>query len=489
MLHRRSSLWLVALGALWAVLGSTMAPAALAFEDEESMEDIFGGFDDDDDFEVDTTESEASAADEDRIWSLQGDLSFGLSVSLRDHDSPTGDNYSGLQRFRSKLALQFDLDLPAKWKFRTSGYGFYDLAYEMNGRSGYQHKVKNTYVYDFQLTDTYLEGSLHESVDLKIGRQVVNWGRSESIRILDIINPLDSREPGLVDIEDIRRSVGMAKLGVFWGPWTLALLAIPEIRYGIIPPRGSDQSVDFDQSDVIALLPTLSPSQFLRIALINPDSITDERIAKDFSNATEFAVNLTGVFSGWDVSLQAARFNDDNPHFDLDDQRMEHSRLWMLGSGANYTLGSWLAKAEFAYVDGLEFFWTDKKLSRVDSLVGVEYYGINDVNIVVEVAHRHINGFKSAMSLPLDFASKDTLETAIRISVNLMNDQIHLTALGFVLGETAQDGSFIRLSGEYDVIDALSVNAGFLLFQTGDSIFFADAGRNDRFFAGAKYSF
>lgn len=451
----------LALSLIGAVLGAPIVLAASP-EDADSMDEILGGFDDSDDFEVDPTLQETRAASEDRIWNLQGDLSFGLSASLHNHESPTGDDYSGLQRFRTKLALQFDLDLPKEWKLRGSGYGFYDLAYLMNGRGGYTGAVLNTYEYDFELTDTYLEGSLGEWVDLKIGRQVVNWGRSESIRVLDIINPLDSREPGLVDIEDIRRSLGMAKLGVFWGPWTLALLVIPEVRYDLRPAYGSDQG------------PAVRP---------------DEKVANDFGASTEVAMNLTGVFSGWDASLQAALYNDDTPHFDPGRLRLEHSRLFMVGGGANYTVGSWLVKTEIAYIDGAEFFSTDKNKSRVDSMVGIEYYGWNDVNIVLEVAQRHINDFEKAMKRLPDFAQEDTLETALRISVNLLNDQIHLTALGFVLGESAQDGSFVRLSAEYDVIDALSVHAGFLLFQSGKNIFFAGSGRNDRFFAGAKYSF
>lgn len=39
------------------------------------------------------------------------------------------------------------------------------------------------------------------------------------------------------------------------------------------------------------------------------------------------------------------------------------------------------------------------------------------------------------------------------------------------------------------MIDALSVEVGFLLFQRGDNPFFAGIGKSDRFFAGAKYSF
>lgn len=490
--------WALAFG-LVLVLSSP----ATGWAEEDPMDDILDGFGDSDDFDakLDVEDLEHSEVLEERIWSLQGDLSFGLSVSLHDHDSPSGTDYSGLQRFRTKLALQFDLDLPQDWKLRTSGYGFYDLAYAMNGRGDYSDDVLDTHEVDFELSDTYLEGSLHERVDLRVGRQVVNWGRSESLRVLDIINPLDNREPGLVDIEDIRRSLGMAKLGIFYGSWTLTLLAIPELRYDILPADGSDQGLDLaelipsDLMELGQLRASLSPAKqgiFDRLFPLGGGGLTadiDEHVASDFGKASEFAMNLTGVFSGWDVSLQAALYNDDSPHFDAKDLRLEHSRLWMVGSGANYTVGSWLFKAELAYIDGFEYLWTEDEKSRVDSMLGVEYYGLSDVNIVFEVAQRHINGFEDSMKLFLDFAQKDTLESALRVTVDLLNDQIHLTLLGFAIGEKAQDGSFVRLSGEYDVIDALSVEVGFLLFQRGDNPFFASIGKSDRFFAGVKYSF
>jgi len=215
----------------------------------------------------------------------------------------------------------------------------------------------------------------------------------------------------------------------------------------------------------------------------------DTHVGNDFGRATEFAMNVTGVFSGWDVSFQAARYNDENLYFNLNRRRLEQSRLWMVGSGANYTVGSWLFKAEIAYVDGLEYLWTNDEKSRIDAMMGVEYYGINDVNIVFEIAERHIFDFEKSMELLFDFAQEDSIESALRITANFLNDQVHVTLLGFAIGEKAQDGSFIRISGEYDVIDALSVEAGFLLFQSGDNVFFNGAGKNDRFFAGAKYSF
>ena len=496
---RDRSVWLVLL-----VVGLLCAWGAPGFA-QEDMDDILGGFDDaDEDFEV--GDEAVEEADPSRVWRVQGDFGQALSVSLHDHDAPGGTDYSGLQRFRSKLALQLDVDLPRKWKLRASGYGYYDAAYAINGRSDYTDDVLDTHEYDFELTDTYVEGSLQEHVDLKLGRQVVNWGRSESIRVLDVINPLDNREPGLVDIEDIRRPLGMAKLGFFRGPWSLTFLAIPEIRYNQDPGRGSDQFPDFAAAvprfegpqallEVAAYCGALSSEasgicqDFFSLAASTDFDDLGSKTEADFGKSTEFALNLTGVFSGWDVSLQAVSFNDDNAHFELDDQRFEHARLWMVGTGGNYTTGAWLFKAELAFTDGLEFMWTSDEKSRLDFMVGVEYYGIDDVNVVFEVAERHIFDFEPEMELFLDFAQEDTIETALRITMDFMNDQLHFTLFGLVVGEKAQDGSLVRLSVEYEVFDAFSLQGGFLLFQDGDSIFFDGSGDNDRLFAGAKYSF
>ncbi|MDP6977114.1 MAG: DUF1302 family protein, partial [Myxococcota bacterium] len=407
-----------------------------------------------------------------------------------------------------RLYLQLDVDLPQDWKLRTSGYGYYDAAYRINGRSDYTDDVLDTHEYDFELMDTYIEGAVHEKVDVKLGRQVVNWGRSETFRILDIINPIDNREPGLTDIEDTRRPLGMLRVGWFHGPWTLTALVIPEIRYDHLPGQGSDQSPGIGDDlptdpvgvmafcdgelsgeasdicgDVFAYLGSLGP-----LDPSDPIDLCHHR-EKDFGPSSEYALNLTGVFSGWDASLQAAVYNNDTAHFDLKDRRFEHARLWMVGAGANYTYGSWLFKAELAFSDGYEFLWTSDEKSRLDAMVGLEYYGINDVNIAFEVSETHLFDFEEETELFLDFAQEDTIQSALRVTYDMWNDQLHFTVLGLVVGEKAQDGSLVRLSAEYDVIDAFSVEGGFLLFQDGDSIFLDGAGDNDRFFASAKYSF
>ena len=69
----------------------------------------------------------------------------------------------------------------------------------------------------------------------------MNWGRSDTLRVLDVLNPVDNREPGLLDLVDLRLPVGMAKLSYYPHPgWSVTGIAIPEIRFSLDPPFGSD---------------------------------------------------------------------------------------------------------------------------------------------------------------------------------------------------------------------------------------------------------
>ena len=82
------------------------------------------------------------------------------------------------------------------------------------GRSNYTQDVRDDYIWEVDFREVWLQGSVSRSVDAKLGRQIVNWGRSDTVRVLDVLNPLDNREPGLVDIEDLRRPVMMVRVDV-----------------------------------------------------------------------------------------------------------------------------------------------------------------------------------------------------------------------------------------------------------------------------------
>ncbi len=213
-----------------------MLPAAA--EDAE-LDDVLAGFDDEEDPDLEAPESEDDPVS--RFWSISGELSLGSSYNLLSHKPPPGTaQYGGLSRLRAELYLQLDLELPRSWRARISGRGFYDFAYLARGRGNYTDEVLDLYEWLAEFSDVYVQGSLLSDLDLKLGRQVVNWGTGETFRVVDVLNPLDNREPGLVDIEDLRLPVVMTKLDYYFGDWDLSLIAVHERRFSDDPVFGSD---------------------------------------------------------------------------------------------------------------------------------------------------------------------------------------------------------------------------------------------------------
>ena len=359
-------------------------------------------------------------------------------------------------------------------------------------------------------------GSAHGGiVDVTLGRQIVIWGRSDSIRVLDVINPLDNREPGRVDIEDLRRPVGMLRATATSGTGRPAI-AIPEIRFDDNPATGSDFAFDA----ALGSGPGAPPVVTLQ-----------ETIPNDFSN-WELALALNGIFEGWDISFHAAWFYDDRPHvvnsalpsdqipFDTPGGpvpvgiRLDHGREWMLGAGGNRTFGSWLAKAELAYFGGVDFCdeyprsddpnppplptlppgtallpCRGEDKDRVDAMIGLEYYGIEDATLSIDIANRRFLDFEGELRNSIDFAQRNSEEIALRYTQSFFREKLEVTLLAYVLGWHAQDGAILRVSADYDLRDALVLSAGWILFEAGDAVPLSAWGRNDRFIFGLKWSF
>lgn len=460
------------------------------FDDDELGgfgDDDLGGFDDVEFEPIDDTRSPLRG----ESYTVTGSLSLGSSINFIPHHSSTGTNYTGVQRLRTRLNLEADVDLPWDWEFRGEGFAYYDWAYLANGRSSYTDAVLEKYEYDVDTQDFWIRGTPLPGLDVKIGRQVVNWGRSETLRVLDVLNPLDNREPGIADIEDLRRAVTMGRFDYYLGDWNLTLVAIPEMRRPLNPVPGSDFFPALPQPP-----PGFPPSLIVRD---DPASLEN----------WEAAAALTGIFEGWDVSFHGAWYFDDfgvlrsatpvitpqNTIFFLD-----YKRLWLAGGGGQYTFGSWLVKAEAAYVDGIGF--TDAPDgSRLDAMLGVEYYGLTNTTITLELAHSQIFDFPSGGSVSSvgGVAQEESSQLALRVTRTFLRERLESTLLALLLsgdGDTgdlftadSEIGAVIRLDASYDLRDALVLTGGVLIYVENDIPPLATWGDNDRLFLELKWSF
>ena len=439
--------------------------------EETSEEDILEGFD------VEEQESQPAVSEQSYLpsfLSIDGYFKLSSVFAYLAHDAAgTNTNWHGLTRLRPEIKLIVDADLSDTWQARVSGHAFYDLAYSIDGRDNYTDDVLDSYEKEIEFDEVYILGSLTRDLDLKAGRQIVVWGRSDNIRITDVLNPLDLRWPGLVDIEKIRLPVTMTRLDHYFQGWNLSGILLHEVRYNKNPEFGSD------------FFPGTQP-------LPGTES-PDEGFSID---NTQFAVSLNGIFQGWDVAFYFADIYAQNgyitptalvpaPQFEI-----KHARLTMLGGAFNMAWHNWLFKTEAAFFDGFEFANTpDQEYSRLDALAGMDYSGISDATITLEFANRHYFDFDKRLEDSPDFQKEDLFEWALRITKPYWNDTLNLTAVATLFGPTGGDGGFQRVSAEYDWTDSIELTGGIVFYQSGDLRRTMGIGDNDRVYFEVQYNF
>lgn len=402
--------------------------------------------------------------------SIDGFLKAGASLNVAHH-APAGDrtDWRGLSRLQTALQLELSVRPPRNWQAFVSGKGFYDAAYRIRGRGDFTDAVLDGYEDELELREAWILVNPVPKLDVKIGRQIAVWGKSDNIRVTDVLNPLDLREPGLTDIEDLRLPVTMTRMDFYAGPWRLTGMAIHEVRFNKTPAWGHD---------------------FYPAQLPPPP----EETSSDGGRNTEFALSASRVFGRADAALYAARFFDDTPHLtahpDGSEWRQTHSRLRMAGMAGNLAVGNFLIKGEAAFVEGVEFFnRPDRSFSRTDLLAGMEYSGFTETMISVEAVVRHLHHHDAVLERSPDNTLKNAYQAVIRVEREFMNDALKLTLLGSLFGWTGKDGAFERISAAYDLADGVTLTGGFVLYQSGDLPEFRNMGRNDRLFVEVRYDF
>jgi len=370
--------------------------------------------------------------------------------------------HKGLTVAKSTLYLDYEHKFANGWKFKTNAKAYYDALYDLRDRH-YTKEEKDAYRSEVRLYDAYVEGSLRENLDFKAGRQVVVWGRSDTIRITDVLNPLDNRRPALVDIEDLRLPVTMAKLDYYIGKWRITPIAILEQQFTLNPPYGS------------AFYPA-------------PSRAPDDKSYHD----TTWALSIGGEFSGWDLNLYAARIRQDNGYIPLPitpQTQIRHDKVTMTGAAFNYLNGSWLLKGELAHFNGLKFTSAPQKsFERTDGLAGVEYNGIADTMISYDFSVRHIHDYTPALQNELQPLDADTYQHAFRIRSDFINATLHANYLVSLFGAKGDEGGFQRLWTEYEINDDLKATVG-VIDYIGGSKLFDTLKRDDMLFTEITYSF
>ena len=431
-------------------------------ETPDVVDDLLDGFE----------ESSSINTESDRLslpTGLAGSTGINIAYAYAQSDpNPDKPDYRGLRKLRLYLQLEYQYDLTPSIRFFVDGKAFRDLAYQFLDREEYSEEYLKAYEQETELRETFLSTSLGPNIDVKFGRQIKVWGKADLLSVVDVLNPTDNREPGLIDIDDSRLPVTMTQIDYYTGAWNLNLVLIHEIRFGKSPEFGSE----FYFADVES----------------SPEEIPTE---------TEYGAALNGHFTGWDLSFYAASvYNDQGradggfqPSLGVFPDRVIHDRLQLLGTAFSTVTGSWIVRGEIADVQGLRFTNFSKTFSRQDHVFGIEYSGISDGALSFELAWEWIREFETTLEEAPNEQEQSTVTTAIRFQQDFLNQTLSFNVIAFQFGEFGSSGSSQRIGLDYDWADGLNVGGGILLYHEGDTSYSKRIANNDRLFAGLKYSF
>ena len=137
---------------------------------------------------------------------------------------------------------------------------------------------------------------------------------------------------------------------------------------------------------------------------------------------------------------------------------------------------------------GLHFLGVLKGRSRVDVMVGLEYYGFSETTIAVEIAERHLFNHNDIIRAFPNSTREDSVEWTLRYTADWLNAKLSTTVLLSAFGYKFQDGFVVRAQGEYELSDALTFTGGILVFEDGNLPPLDTWYRNDRLFFDLKYS-
>ncbi len=345
----------------------------------------------------------------------------------------------------------------------------------------YQYDGKNL---EIGLREAYLD-IYFPSIDLRIGKQQIIWGKADGVFITDIVSPKDLTEFILRDFSEIRMGITAVKGDYYIGNNTLELVWVPVFTPTKLPPKNSiwyPKRPDFP-------------------APVNFD-YSKAQVRHDLKNS-EFFGKVSALTGPIDFEIMGAYTWEDEPtmhlikHFNLSDPQHplldsitilpEYHRLKVGGLSFSSSIGPIVLRGEGAFYKGKYFNTTEPNITEsvikkdyIHYLLGVDC-SIKGWNISSQFIQKYILDYD-------DYLQDDQFSNmaTLLIARNFMHETLHFSL--FTYYDITTKSSLIRPKLSYDVSDGFNVLVGLNIF-TGDTGIFGQYGNNDMIYTQVKYNF
>ncbi len=349
----------------------------------------------------------------------------------------------------------------------------------------------NPYIYQYSggnmelgLREAYLD-IYFPSMDLRVGKQQIIWGKADGVFITDIVSPKDLTEFILRDFDEIRMGITALKSDYYIGNNTLELVWVPVFTPTKMPPATSiwhPKMPDFP-----------APATF---------DYTRSEVRHDLKNSEVFGKfsALTGLV---DFEVMGAYTWEDEPtmhvikHFNLSNPQHpvldsitiypEYHRLKVGGGSFSTTIGPFVLRGEGAYYNGKYFNTTRPdapesvvKKDYVHYLVGMDF-SVKGWNTSLQFIERAILDYTD----DIEQEQYSNMATFL-IAKNFLYETLHISL--FTYYDFTDKGSLVRPKISYDIADGVEGIVGANIF-TGSEGIFGQYNDNDMVYLKLKYSF
>ena len=363
---------------------------------------------------------------------------------------------------RARLRLELSVDFNAI-------YGFVSTDAEKNWQIDDETGV--------DLQEAWLEYTA-AGWDLRMGRQIIIWGKADGVQITDIVSPPDYTESITRDLDEIRMPVDAAKFRLLGDVVVTELIWIPVFEPAVQPEGDNPWAVETALPENVHV--TMADA-------IEPDTSLEN---------SEIGLKAAAYLSGLDAAASVFYTWDDNPAYHRTlriegddffvDYAPQHHRLTVLGLEFSRPWSDYVFRSEAAYYIG-KYHETDSialdpmQKDLFKWLVGVDWTPGNDWTVIAQFIVSHIIDHDARLA---DEAHESS------VTLNVSKDLLHqtLTLSNMLYYDLNENEIYIRPKADYAVTDAFHFLMGADIF-CGDDGDFGRYRNNSQVWIKAKYSF
>lgn len=384
-----------------------------------------------------------------------------------------------------------------------SGRAEADFAYLLRPNA-YDDATMALYGSQLIMGASYVQLSV-SNFELTFGEQIVNFGQSEVLTLLDVVNPRDLREPLFADLEELRLPVLMTRASLTLDPVRIELALVHEPYFGLLPPPLGEFS---PLRKLLGDVPGVGPSLLARDVRY---AHVPGRDPTQF-DAAQLHVRVALRVAQADLSLQASSVLDPlgipglpapdrllAPRIDLETYHPRYTLLGQAGAvsvGAfvlRWELGAELGRTQLLRQKGAQFpDLVSQRLSSVRALLGVTYVPNGRTNLALEALQSVVlknperrEDASHELLFPLE-----ALQLALRFSQQFASDRAAFTLVLLCIGVTEFNAFAARAELSYALSDALRAALGGVSYLPSSHFGpFYGFERHDRVYLNLRWSF